>query len=90
MRLFQSDAPAQMQHLRQGLEQGDSAAVRHAAHTLKGMTGIFCAERTVQAAARLEQLAALGDLTPAVVGVAAAELETAMTELQSAVQVYQW
>ena len=90
VRLFQTDAPVQMQHIRQGLEQSDSAAVRHAAHMVKGMVSIFCAERTVQAAARLEQLAALGDLTPAEVGAAAARLEAAMAELQSAVQNYQW
>jgi len=90
VRLFQSDAPVQMQHFRQGLVQGDSAAVRHAAHTIKGIVGIFCAERTVQAAARLEQLAERGDLTPSEVGAAAAELEAAMTELHSAVQNYQW
>ncbi len=90
VRLFQSDAPVRMQHIRQGLVQGDSAAVRHGAHTIKGMAGIFCAERTVHAADRLEQLAALGDLTPAEVGAAAAELEATMAELQTAVQVYQW
>ena len=90
VRLFQTDAPVQMQHISQGLEQSDSAAVRHAAHMVKGMVSIFCAERTVQAAAQLEQLAALGDLTPAEVGAAAARLEAAMAELQSAVQNYQW
>jgi len=90
VKLFQRDAPVQMQHIRQGLVQGDSAAVRHAAHTIKGMVGIFAAERTVQAAARLEQLVVLGDLTPAEVGAATVELEAAMAELQSAVQVYQW
>ncbi len=90
VRLFQSDAPVQMQQIRQGLVQGDSAAVRHAAHTIQGMVGIFCAERTVQAADRLEQLAALGDLTSAEVGAATVELEAAMTELQSTVQNYQW
>jgi len=90
VRLFQRDAPVQMQHIRQGLVQGDSAAVHHGAHTIKGIVGIFRAERTVQAAERLEQLAALGDLTPAEVGAAAAELEAAMAELHTAVQVYQW
>ncbi len=37
VRLFQSDAPVQMQHIRQGLVQGDSAAVHHGAHAIKGM-----------------------------------------------------
>ena len=90
VRIFQGDAPVQMRQLRQALLQGDSAAVLHGAHKIKGMVGIFAAERTMLAAARLERLAALGDLTPAEVGAAAAELEVAMTELQLAMQNYQW
>ncbi len=89
VRLFQSDAPVQMQHILQALVQGDSAAVQHAAHTIKGMVGIFSAERTVQAAARLEQLAASGSLKPGALE-AAAELEGAMAELQAALLLYQW
>ncbi len=89
VRLFQSDAPLRMQQIRQALVQDDSAAVRHAAHTIKGMVGIFAAERTVQAADRLEQLAVLGSLKPGALE-AAAELEVAMAELQAALLLYQW
>ena len=90
VRLFQSDAPVQMQHLRQGLAQGNSTEVHHRAHTLKGMASLFGAQRTVQAAAQLEQLAARGDLALAEVGATAAELEEAMTQLHVALQGYQW
>jgi len=90
VRMFQSDAPMQMEHIRHALVQGDSAALLHGAHKVKGMAAVFAAERTVLAAARLEQLAGLGDLTLAGVDAAAAELEAAMAELQSAIQNYQW
>ncbi len=88
-RLFQSDAPGQMQKIREALARGESEVVRRGAHTIKGMAGIFNAERTVQAAARLEQLAALGSLKPGALE-AAAELEAAMADLQAALLLYQW
>ena len=90
VRLFQSDAPQQLQQLRQGLEQGNSTEVHHRAHTLKGMASLFGAQRTVQAAARLEQLAAQGDLARVEVQTTADELEAAMVELHVALQDYQW
>ena len=90
VRLFQNDAPQQMQQLRQGLEQGNSTEVHHRAHTLKGMASLFGAQRTVQAAARLEQLAAQGDLARVEVQTTADELEAAMVELHVALQDYQW
>ncbi len=86
--LLQSNAPEHLQHIRAGLAQGDSVAVRHSAHAIKGMVGIFAAERSVLAAAQLEQLAALGDLTAAAAPIAA--LEAAIAELLAALRAYQW
>ncbi len=89
VKLFQSDAPVQMQHIRQALVQGDSAAVHRGAYSIKGMAAIFSAERTVQVAARLQQLTALGALNPGALE-AATELEVAMADLQAALLLYQW
>ncbi len=89
VKLFQSDAPVQMQNIREALARGEGEVVRRGAHTIKGMTSIFRAERTVQAAARLEKLAALGSLKPGALE-AAAELEVAMADLQAALLLYQW
>ncbi len=89
VKLFQSDAPVQMQQIREALARGESEVVHRGAHTIKGMVGIFSAERSVQAAARLEKLAALGSLKPGALE-AAAELEAAMTDLQAALLLYQW
>ncbi len=89
VRLFQSDAPVRMQQILEALARGESEAVHRGAHSIKGMAGIFSAERTVQAAARLEELAALGSLKPGAVE-AAAELEAAMADLQAALLLYQW
>ncbi len=81
--LFLSDAPPHMQHIRDAQDRGDVDAVRHNAHTLKGMAGIFAAERTLQAALRVEQTAGLPEC-PAAVG----ELEAALAELTGAIAAY--
>ncbi len=88
VKLFQRDAPVQMQQIREALARGEGEVVHRGAHTIKGMAGIFSAERTVQAAARLENLAALGSLKPGALE-AAAELEVAMADLQAALLLYQ-
>ncbi len=84
-RLFLADAPPHMQRIKAGLAQGDSEAIRHSAHTIKGMVSIFSAERAMQAAERVERTAGQGGCDVAVDG-----LEIALTELQSAVRAYQW
>jgi PAS domain S-box-containing protein len=85
VQLFLSDAPPLMQSLKEGLAQGDSEAVRHSAHTIKGMVSIFSAERAMQAAARVEKAAGQDGCKEA-----ADDLEVALTELQSAIRAYQW
>jgi len=85
VRLFLADAPPHMQHIRDGLARGDTEAVRHSAHTIKGMVGIFSAERALQAAEQVEMSAGQKGSEQAV-----AELEIAIGELQSAIRKYQW
>jgi len=51
--------------MRRGLAEGDADAVRRGAHMLKSSSAIFAAHATADAACRLEQLAATGDLSGA-------------------------
>ncbi len=83
--LFLADAPPHMQHIKDALLQSDADAVRHSAHTLKGMAGIFAAERTLRTAERVEQTAGLPACIEAV-----AQLEAALSELLDAIKAYQW
>ncbi len=83
--LFLVDAPPYLQSIHDGLLQGDAAKVQHSAHTLKGMAGIFSAERTLHAAGRVEQAAGQPECESAV-----AELEIALSELSDAIKKYQW
>jgi two-component system sensor histidine kinase/response regulator len=83
--LFLADVLPHMQNVKAGLMQNDADIVRRNAHTLKGMVGIFAAERSMQAALRVEQTAGLPDCSAAV-----AELEEALSELIAAINAYQW
>jgi CheY-like chemotaxis protein len=83
--LFLEDATPHIEKIKNGLAQGDADAVRHSAHTLKGMVGIFAAERTMLAATKVEDLAGKAGLAEAVV-----ELEASLSELQAAIRAYQW
>ena len=62
VRLFAEECPVLLQRIRTALEQRDSAAVRRAAHTLKGAASTAAAVGVTEAAALLEVLAAEGDL----------------------------
>jgi protein-histidine pros-kinase len=84
-RLFLEDAPPHMQHIKEGLTQGDSEAVRHSAHTIKGMVGIFSADRAHRAAENVEKMAGKAGCD-----VAVANLDAAVSELLLAVKEYQW
>ncbi|GAB4119593.1 MAG: hypothetical protein Fur0026_09930 [Sideroxydans sp.] len=74
-----------MQAAKTGLQSSDAEAVRHAAHTLKGMVGIFSAERAMQAAEHLEQCAAAPEAAAAL-----AALESALQDLDAALRAYTW
>lgn len=83
--IFLTDVPRHLQGIRDGISREDIEAVRHSAHTLKGTVGIFAAERTIQAAATVEQKAGQPDIEDAVI-----ELEAAVAELVAAIQGYHW
>jgi len=85
VRLFLEDAQPHIEKIKNGIAQGDANAIRHSAHTLKGMVGIFAAERTMQAAAKVEVLAGKAGVDEAV-----ADLEAALVELETAIRAYQW
>lgn len=78
--LIREDGPRRMEELRSHLAAGDLPGVRHAAHSLKGLTANFSAGRAMRAAAEVEKLAKAGDpegRLPAAVP----ELHEALSEL---------
>jgi len=86
VRLFLTDTPVHLQQIREAILSADGDAVRHSAHTIKGMVGIFAAERALQASIDVEQYAE----QPTLLADAIAELEAALTELIAAIHAYQW
>jgi len=81
VRLFLEDAPQHMQKIKEALANDDSKTVNHSAHTLKGMAGIFMAERLVQTAQRVEKIAGQEGCDAAV-----AELDRAFSEFLAALE----
>jgi signal transduction histidine kinase/CheY-like chemotaxis protein len=75
---FLSDAPVQLRALHDAEAAGDDAQIVHRAHAIKGMVGIFAAERSIRAAQQVEQSAGEPACAPAI-----AELEGAVVELLS-------
>jgi CheY-like chemotaxis protein len=84
--MFLRDVPPLLEQAQQGVSSGDTAAVRAAAHAIRGMVSMFSAQRTMQAAERLEHLD--GEAAPA--AGAYTELEAAVTEFSSALKDYRW
>lgn len=85
VKLFVVDAPMHMQQIKDALLQGDVDAMRHAAHTLKGMFGVFAAEKAMKAAETIEMEVGKIDMKPAV-----EQLDFAFNELLIAIEEYQW
>jgi len=83
--LFLLDAPSHMQQIKEGALRGDAAAVRHSAHTIKGMAGIYAAESTMHFSELVEKTAGEPECAAAV-----AQMEVALTELIAAIKAYQW
>jgi two-component system, sensor histidine kinase and response regulator len=63
--LFNEERPRLMEETRTALRQADTAALRRAAHTLKGSVVHFESATTTAAALRLERIAMSGDLADA-------------------------
>ena len=81
--LFLQDAPAQLSAMRAALAAGDAAALRHAAHSLKGSSGYLGARRLMALCAEVEQSARRGALDAGVLQVEELndELERVRVEL---------
>jgi CheY-like chemotaxis protein/HPt (histidine-containing phosphotransfer) domain-containing protein len=81
---FLQDAPQLLTDLRRGLETGDAAGVRLAAHSLKSNAADFGANRLAEQAQALEQIAKTGQLD----GVAelVTKIEDATVRVQCALQ----
>ncbi|MBL8826852.1 MAG: Hpt domain-containing protein [Planctomycetaceae bacterium] len=84
---FMEDGDMLLGRIRDGLANGDNAAVVLAAHSLKGFCSNFGAQRAVNAAMALEESARAKQSrsASAIVG----ELESAVTQLKAALRKYQ-
>jgi HPt (histidine-containing phosphotransfer) domain-containing protein len=60
--IFLETTPATLRDLEQAVALGQAAAVRLAAHSIKGASSNLGANRVARAAARLEQIAQAGEL----------------------------
>ncbi len=68
--LFLDDFPRQIEAMERGLAAGDADEVARAAHSLKGASGTFGADRVYRVTMDLEAAARAGDLTAAALGLA--------------------
>ena len=85
VRLLLVNMPPQLTRIKDSAISGDVDAIRHGAHAIRGMVGIFAAERSMQAAAMLEHHAGEPNLAEKV-----AEMEAALIELKNTLCEYQW
>ena len=74
---FLEDYPGLVAQIRQAIQAGDTAALGHAAHSLKGLAGNFDAHPTTRIAARLEKAGFDADLPAAQASIESLEHEIA-------------
>ncbi len=81
--LFLQDSSRLVDEIEQAIERGDSSAVHHSAHTLKGSVANFAAERARALSLQLELMGRAGNLSGARERFAqlAAEIRLVETEL---------
>lgn len=63
--MFLEDGPKQLAQVRAALDKHDAAALKSAAHTLKGSVGVFKDQAAFEAALRLEHIGRDSDWPPA-------------------------
>jgi HPt (histidine-containing phosphotransfer) domain-containing protein len=63
--IFLAELPAQIEQIREAIAGNDAAALRRAAHTLKGAVGTFSAQPVFEAAQEMEMAGNDGDLSTA-------------------------
>jgi len=84
--VFLEDCPGQLESMDRALAGGDAEGLRAAAHRFKGAVGNFGAPKIIQMAARLETLAAQGELQAA--APALQELKSAATDMAEAMTAW--
>ena len=77
VRIFRADSPKQVARIRNAIQESDAAALRAAAHALKGAVSNFAAPPATEAALRLQKMAEAGRLTGA---------ETALDRLEREIE----
>jgi HPt (histidine-containing phosphotransfer) domain-containing protein len=77
-----ADSPGWLKDARSAAARGDAAALRRAAHTIRGAVGYFGAAEAAAAAARVEELGRAGDPADAVAALPL--LEQALDRLTAA------
>ncbi len=82
--LFLDDSPSLVEKIRQAVESCDSSSLEKAAHALKGSVSNFCAQRTHQAAVRLEEIGRAGEAASAEPALEC--LEKSLNELQPLIE----
>jgi CheY-like chemotaxis protein/HPt (histidine-containing phosphotransfer) domain-containing protein len=65
VRIFRTDSPRQLARIRTAIQEGDAAALRAAAHAMKGAVSNFAAPGATEAALRLQRTAEAGPLAGA-------------------------
>lgn len=83
--LYLSDSEKQRHILATALAAADTANIKHAAHALRGMVGVFFAERCQAAAQRVEDHAHMADCSQL-----AEQLYQTLDELRAALNAYVW
>lgn len=86
VRFYFEDRPALIERAREGYREGDCEKMMRAAHSLKGLTANFNAQRASQAAAAVEELGLAGELARG--GGALGHLEYELSRLDEALAPY--
>jgi signal transduction histidine kinase/DNA-binding response OmpR family regulator len=82
--LFLDDSPSLVERIRLAVQTCDSPSLEKAAHALKGSVSNFCANRTLEAAVRLEEIGRAGEAASA--QPALEHLERSICELQPLIE----
>ena len=85
VRIFRADSPKQVARIRKAVQESDAAALRAAAHALKGAVSNFAAPPATEAALRLQKIGEAGRLAGA--GAALEQLEREIDALLACLAV---
>jgi PAS domain S-box-containing protein len=88
VRIFEADAPQQVARIRKAIRESDGAALRAAAHALKGAVSNFAAPPATEAALRLQKMGEAGQLAEAedALGLVERQIEALLASLAAVVR----